>query len=321
VEKHLLEGNFSKAIIHCFNGDKFDFHLLEPLQKLLRLSPAVAETLARPEMFSGLTQKLSNKKPDIRLNLLRLVCSICDPKQGHTNTLRRCGLLEVIQLLAENDPTILVKNMASEFVKACLDKEERESSGGRRRVISGYRRTSSYNTPQDQGFASTPVTPTSKSRSSRQPTTFYDEPVTPQRRPITPMDTPGESLLSRERSRESPFMLRTPSVDPESINKASRQSADAPNVLRRPSGDAGAPSGKSRLPRTATLKSSRSLAASLSGGPKEQQASSPARRERESNTRARGGAKSVDNGRPPVPPVAISSRRRTKTQPSQDSRS
>lgn len=321
MEKNLLEGNFSNAIVECFNIEKFDYNLLEPLQKLLRLSPAVAATLARPEMFFGIKQKLSNKKPDIRLNLLRLVRSIWDPKQGQTNMLKRYGLLEAIQSLAEHDPTVLVKNMASEFVKDCLEKEENENSGGRR-VVSGYRR-SSHNTPPDQNAVSTPVTPTHKGRSSRQVT--LEEPSTPQRRPLTPRDVSGESVLFRERTRENKPVLRRPSAGPEGLIVSRRPSMDTVNYLRKTSGDTGASPGRSRLSRTAALKTSRSSMASFSSSaPKEQQPSSPAaRREREPSTRIRGETKSIDSGRPSVPPAfssTISSRRRTKTQTSQDLR-
>src|SRR5690348_800321 len=43
VESHLLDGSFTAAIISCFNPTKanaFDPNLLEPLLKVLRLSPA-----------------------------------------------------------------------------------------------------------------------------------------------------------------------------------------------------------------------------------------------------------------------------------------
>lgn len=324
VEQHLLEGNFSNAIVECFNGDIMDFNLLETLQKLLRLSPAVAATLVRPKMFSALGKMLSAKKPDIRLNLLRLVCSICDPEQGNPSTLRRSGLLETIESLAQNDPTVLIKNMASEFVKTCREREENESSGGSRRAVSAYRRSSPYNLSAEQGSPSAPATPTHKSRSSRQGAANFGSPVTPHRRPMTPRDILDESLLSppyRERSRESHFMLRRPSMDPETLIVPKRSSGDtAVSNLRKPSGEAGASSGKSRLPRTAALKTFRSSAASLSiNSPKVQQPSSPARKERESNTRSRGDAKSIDNGRPTVPLTPIS-RRRTKTTASQDVR-
>lgn len=311
--------------MRCFTSEQFDYNLLEPLQKLLRLSPVVAATLARPDMFSGLAHKLSHKKPDIRLNLLRLVKSICDPRQGHTDTIRRCGLLQMIQSLAENDPTVLVKNMASDFIKSCLETEEKETSGSRRRV-SGYRRTSSYNLNSDQGLSSSPVTPTHKSRSSRPGTSFFDEPVTPQRTPITPIDATVDSRLSRQRSRETNFIPRGPSVDPEGFNMSrrpiERPTANATNILRRPSGDVAASPGKSRLPRTAALRSSRSSIAPFSSSSSREEAnSSPARKGREPTTRVRGDTKSIDSGRPLLPPAAVSSRRRTKTQTNQDLRS
>ena len=58
-------------------GDAFE-NLLEPLQKLLRLSPPVAASLASPELFTRLAQKLNSKKAVVKLNLLRIMRSICD---------------------------------------------------------------------------------------------------------------------------------------------------------------------------------------------------------------------------------------------------
>lgn len=324
VEQHLLEGNFSNAIVDCFNNEDVDFNLLETLHKLLRLSPAVAATLVRPKMFSALGKMLSAKKPDIRLNLLRLVCSICDPEQGSPSTLRRSGLLETIESLAQNDPTVLIKNMASEFVKTCMEKEENESSGGSRRAASVFRRSSPYNLSAEQSSPSAPVTPTHKSRTSRQGGAILGSPLTPQRRPMTPRDILDESLLSppyRERPRENNFMLRRPSIDPETLIEPNRLSGDTTiSNFRRPSGDAGGTPGKSRLPRTAALKTSRASAASLStDSPKVQQPSSSARKEREPNNRSRGDTKSIDSGRPLVPLGEIS-RRRTKRTAGQDVR-
>src|SRR6187402_1782091 len=112
VEKFLLEGNFTEAIVQCFNAPRasaFDYNLLEPLQKLLRLSSPVASSLARPDLFSGILQKLNHKKAVVRLNLLRIVRSICDPSDEHAESIRGHSLFEAIQRLADNDNAVLVR--------------------------------------------------------------------------------------------------------------------------------------------------------------------------------------------------------------------
>ncbi|KAL1624529.1 Protein kinase of the Mitotic Exit Network [Diplodia seriata] len=114
VEQALLH-SFPEAIISCFTNqdssvDAFE-NLLEPLQKLLRLSPPVAALLARRELFSRVGQKLHTKKPVVRLNLLRIVRSICDATEengGGPPLIQSHGLLDAIKRLAESDPAILI---------------------------------------------------------------------------------------------------------------------------------------------------------------------------------------------------------------------
>lgn len=134
VEKHLLDGSFTEAIVKCFNTPKataFDANLLEPLQKLLRLSPPVASSLARHDMFTAILQKLMNKKAIVRVNLLRIVRSICEPTDElPATTIRKHGMFETIQQLADSDPAILVRNIASELVNLTLEREK-ENSGDR----------------------------------------------------------------------------------------------------------------------------------------------------------------------------------------------
>ncbi|KAI6248028.1 Cytokinesis protein sepH [Erysiphe necator] len=120
VEKYLLEGNFIQAIINCFSphrANAFDYNLLEPLQKLLRLSSPLAMSLAQPDLYSGLIQKLSHKKAVVRLNLLRIVRSIIDPKDENSLGITDHRLFEAIRRLAESDNAVLVRNMAEELVR------------------------------------------------------------------------------------------------------------------------------------------------------------------------------------------------------------
>lgn len=166
MEEHLLEGSFTKAIIKCFTTSKANAfeNLLEPLQKLLRLSPPVALTLAHPEMFARINQKLPSNKALTRLNLLRIVQSICDASDEQGALVNIYGLYDAIQRLAESDSAILVRDMAGKLIKSCEDQEILGKSGGKRRP---GRRTSTSTTPPSLGSAqSMPPTPTS-SRSSQ----------------------------------------------------------------------------------------------------------------------------------------------------------
>lgn len=169
VEERLLDGSFSKAIVDCFASSKADFEkLLEPLQKLLRLSPLVASALAHSELFSRTAQKLHTKKAVVRLNLLRIIRSICDASEEQGSLIRKCGLQDAIVQLAHHDPAILVREMASELLKSSDNTSRRSTDGtGRLRPGGGARRASSasVSTPPS-ALSSAPPTPSSHPRSN-----------------------------------------------------------------------------------------------------------------------------------------------------------
>ncbi|KAI5360248.1 putative serine/threonine-protein kinase, active [Septoria linicola] len=133
VEEHLLDTSFKfdEALVQCFNESKADAfeNLLEPLQKLLRLSPAVAASLANRTLFERAAVKMHAKKALVRLNLLRVIRSICDACEGQGmiehgtmgdggSLLRRYSLLDSVRELARHDPAILVREMANDLVKS-----------------------------------------------------------------------------------------------------------------------------------------------------------------------------------------------------------
>jgi hypothetical protein len=300
VEKCLLDGTFTEAIVKCFTTPKataFDHNLLEPLQKLLRLSPPVAISLARPDMFLAILQKLSNKKAVIRLNLLRIVRSICDPNEDQgTPTIRKYGMFEAIETLSEADPAVLVRNMASELVKLTVEREQDGGSGGRRQSIM---RNGIYTSPTLMQGNSTPNTPTHASRSS-QSNAFIAGSITP-RRAATPLDI-GDSLVYRPRSRDGSSLLGT----------------------RRTSAEVAA--GKSRLPRTAALRSSRSsmAAPTLRDETRTQTPPISSAVNRESSSggviTARGGVRTRGDGRPSAIPPLVSSASHSSAGPSNSKR-
>ena len=161
VEEHLLDGTFTMGIIKCFTTSKANAfeNLLEPLQKLLRLSPPVALCLAHPDLFHRILRKLSSNKAVVRLNLLRIVRSICDASDEQGALIRRYGLEDTVHRLAENDGAVLVRNMASELIKSSDMNDKLGMSGARRRP--GRRSSSSTTPPSLLNSYSMPSTPTS----------------------------------------------------------------------------------------------------------------------------------------------------------------
>ncbi|KAG9783438.1 Adenylosuccinate synthetase, partial [Aureobasidium melanogenum] len=161
VEDHLLENhNFTSAIVAALTGSKSSSfeNLLEPLQKLLRLSPPLAASMARsPQLFETLGQRLSHPKPAIRLNLLRIIGSICDSTEDGCFLLEQCGLYDVIQELSFSDSAVLVRSMAGELIRSCEESDNvsiksgqgggTAAAGGRRKHPGFQRRTSSTTPP------------------------------------------------------------------------------------------------------------------------------------------------------------------------------
>jgi hypothetical protein len=273
VESHLIDGSFAKAIVSCFNTNKlnaFDSNLLEPLLKLLRLSPSVAASLAVPEMFAGIAQRLGHKKAVVRLNLLRLVRIImdaCEPDSiglgngsSTLNTKQVQSLLDAIRTLAENDSAVLVKNLASELVKsraeaaAFLDGMSSTASvatqqgpgGPARRSGSGARRNTSYTPPGLHSSMSMPPTPTHsgpRNRSS-QSVTYIEVAASPRRAATHERD----ALLYRPRSRDGATAIpRRVSGDASgSINSI------ISSTLSNGSSTGSGSVSKSRLPRTSS---------------------------------------------------------------------
>ncbi|KAH8695710.1 hypothetical protein GQ44DRAFT_832651 [Phaeosphaeriaceae sp. PMI808] len=125
VEQYLLSSfsNFTPAIISAYTSAELSQstfeNMLEPLQKLVRLSPPIAASLAVPEIFQRTQQKLGHKDAVTRLNLLRILRTICDAKDEGCWLIRAFGCYERISWLMEHDGAVLVRQMAEELVRAC----------------------------------------------------------------------------------------------------------------------------------------------------------------------------------------------------------
>ncbi|KAF8474937.1 hypothetical protein BDZ91DRAFT_285773 [Kalaharituber pfeilii] len=123
VEEKLLVKDFTSAIVKCFTTSKANAfeNLLEPLQKLLRLSLPVAAAVAKPEFFARILQKLTHTKALVRLNLLRILRTICDASEQKGSILQEYGMTHTIQRLADKDVAVLVQNLARELLKLSME--------------------------------------------------------------------------------------------------------------------------------------------------------------------------------------------------------
>ena len=218
VEEHLLDGTFTTAIIQCFTTSKANSfeNLLEPLQKLLRLSPPVARDLAHPELFGRISQKLRSNKAVVRLNLLRIVRSICDASDEQGALINIYGLYDSITRLAELDSAVLVRNMAAELIKSCDAYEKLGKSGGKRKT---GRRTSTSLTPPSApavgGSISMPPTPTTTGVVSSSSSQYYH--ADKESRQRTAINEVTAFRIGRE---DSPITPSSPIARPGSAQKS-----------------------------------------------------------------------------------------------------
>ncbi|KAI0408822.1 hypothetical protein F4802DRAFT_604621 [Xylaria palmicola] len=211
VEEHLSNGKFTDAIVSCFHNPKinaFDPNLLEPLLKLLRLSPSLAASLANPDMYSGIAQRLSHKKAVVRLNLLRLVRNILEARE-HDTIINLGGrqlksLLDAIRILAEKDSAVLVRNLASDLIVSHIDGSVDQpvpamtSTSGSNHSRTGPRRL--YTPPTLYSVPNIPQTPTHASRHSQSPA--YIEVASSPKRSVVSMAHERDAALQRPRSKD-----------------------------------------------------------------------------------------------------------------------
>lgn len=110
------------------------------------------------ELFECIGQKLNSNKPAIRLNLLRILGSICDATDEGSFLLDHFGLLDLIRELQVSDSAVLVRSMAQELIRSCEEIDNISihsgnggggTGGGKRRLNGGgaLRRTSASTTP------------------------------------------------------------------------------------------------------------------------------------------------------------------------------
>ncbi|OTA89998.1 hypothetical protein M434DRAFT_33993 [Hypoxylon sp. CO27-5] len=318
VEAHLLNGQFTDAIVSCFSSQKtnaLDPNLLEPLLKLLRLSPSLAASLAKPDMYSGIAQKLSHRKAVVRLNLLRLVRNILEARETDYFTSLKDkqleSLLDSIKALAEKDSAVLVRNLATDLLSSHIDGGSEYGAplsapaSGSSRVRTGRR---IYTPPSLHSSASVPITPTHSSRPNQSPTM------------LEVASTPRRSGLSLAHER-GPITYRPGSRDSGSsipVSASRRLSTDI-----RPSSSSSA--SKSRLQRNSGMHVSRHSISTASTTPRNEAILALSNKENigrvaEDPTRRSNGTSSSEpsgaSGLAPSPHLSVPSKQRRSRAPS-----
>ncbi|CAG8436424.1 2710_t:CDS:2 [Ambispora gerdemannii] len=121
VEPILLEPQNIERIIQAFvtaKANSFE-NILGPLHLITRLSPKTAYALAKPTFFKRLLQRLHHKKPIVRLNMLKILKSLCD---AYPTVIEQYeSLFDHISQMFNEDPSMLVRELAKEIITILQD--------------------------------------------------------------------------------------------------------------------------------------------------------------------------------------------------------
>ncbi|KAF0408258.1 map kinase kinase kinase [Gigaspora margarita] len=118
VESVLLIPKNIELILEAFimaKANSFE-NILEPLHIITQLSTSIAFALAQPKFFKRLLHRLGHPKPVVRLNLLRILRSICDIHPQREAIAERYGLFEITSRMSREDPAVLIRELAREIL-------------------------------------------------------------------------------------------------------------------------------------------------------------------------------------------------------------
>jgi len=116
VEPILLERKSYEFIIRAFIGAKANSfeNILEPLYMITRLSNQLTIALARPNFFRHLLNRLNHPKAVARVNLLRILKTICEADHS---VVAKYGLFDVVTRVSQEDGSMLVRELAREVLE------------------------------------------------------------------------------------------------------------------------------------------------------------------------------------------------------------
>ncbi|KAI0299616.1 hypothetical protein BC826DRAFT_932423 [Russula brevipes] len=117
VEDQLAKAKSLDALLKCFVSAKagsFE-NLLDPFLKICRMSTSIAIGIAKAQFFRRITEKLGNSKAVVKLNLLRILRTVCDVHPNRALLVERYGIHETVASLRRDDGAVLVRELAREI--------------------------------------------------------------------------------------------------------------------------------------------------------------------------------------------------------------
>ncbi|KAH8077271.1 kinase-like protein [Cristinia sonorae] len=118
IEDELLKPHSLDALLKCFVSAKaisFE-NLLDPFLKITRISNAITIGIAKSQFFKRVIEKLGHSKAVVRLNLLRLLRTVCDVHPNRAMLVDRFGIYDIVVKLSKEDAAVLVRELAREIV-------------------------------------------------------------------------------------------------------------------------------------------------------------------------------------------------------------
>lgn len=106
------------VLLKCFISAKANSfeNLLDPFLKICRISTRITIGIAKSQFFKRVIDRLAHSKAVVRLNLLRILRTVCDVHPNRTVLVERYGLHEIVAKLSKDDGAVLVRELAREIL-------------------------------------------------------------------------------------------------------------------------------------------------------------------------------------------------------------
>ena len=89
---------------------------MDPFLKICRLSTNIAIGIAKSQFFKRVVDRLGHGRALVRLNLLRIVKTVCDVHPNRAILVERHGIYEIVAKLSKEDGAVLVRELAREIM-------------------------------------------------------------------------------------------------------------------------------------------------------------------------------------------------------------
>jgi hypothetical protein len=120
LEDELMKPEALEALLKCFVSAKANSfeNLLDPFLKICRISTRITIGIAKSQFFKHVIDRLVHSKAVVRLNLLRILRTVCDVHPNRAILVERYGLHEIVSKLSKDDGAVLVRELAREILPA-----------------------------------------------------------------------------------------------------------------------------------------------------------------------------------------------------------